>query len=81
MKKRKETKLPIIEKKWYQKHGPSIMKVFLVLVVLTSVGFVANKFAEQQEQCVQKNVINNYVCQVVESDSDSGMFGVKCLTK
>ena len=36
---------------------------------------------EAQNECVQKNVVNKYVCKIVGSVPDQDVLAVECLTK
>ncbi len=81
MAKKKQVELPNLQKKWYQKISLRALLIIAFLAGLTTIGYAANKIVESQELCIQKNNINNYVCQVVDYDNDSQMLGVKCLAK
>lgn len=59
-----------------------IASLFVAVLVFVGIyGFVSVKNEEVKPECVQKNVINNYVCKIVGADPDQDMFAVECLTK
>jgi len=79
MKRKKE----VIEepKKWHQKlknlnwHNIILISLFIFLIGFT----IKNSF--DLKKAVKKEVINNYICQVVGSDEEIGVLALRCMTK
>lgn len=81
MAKKKQLETSMLQKKWYEKISPRTLLIIAFIVGLTTIGYCATKVIENQQMCIQKNEIHNYVCQVVDFDNDMQMLGVKCLVK
>ena len=78
MKKKKEVEQP---KKWYQKLKTiNWSNVILAILMICFLGF-AIKTSLDLKKVVKKDVVNNYVCQVVGSDEQMGVLALRCMTK
>ena len=65
------TKQQQSEKKSYKKIG-----LVVVLGAIAGLFFIWN-----DSKKVEKNIIYNYVCEIVVADSDSNVMGMRCMIK
>ncbi len=57
-----------------------VVAVIAGLAILSSLVYCKHKL-DSIDQCVQKNIVNDYVCKVVGVSPDNEMFAVQCLTE
>lgn len=79
MKKKKEVVQP--PKKWYHKLKTiNWINVLLLFYIISMTAFVV-KTSLEMKKVVKKDVVNNYVCQIVGSEEELGVLALKCMTK
>lgn len=79
MKKKKE----VVEapKKWYHKIKLINWNKILLSAIIISGTVFAVKAGIELNKAVKKDVVNNYVCQIVGSDEEVGILALRCMTK
>lgn len=78
MKKKKEAEQP---KKWYHKLKAVNWGSIILFAIFIGMISIAVKTSLDMKKVVKKDVINNYICQVVGSDEEVGILALKCMTK
>lgn len=54
-----------------------VFNVVLAVLVIAAACFTAWKINKK----VEKDVINNYICQIVQADDESGLMGMRCMVR